>query len=97
MPAGSQPASPTVTNPSAVADDEFNSFCFTPDHLLINPLIKAGQTLFKDLSKYSIEEKDGFKDKSKDKLTEVKHFRKHLKEIQSRCNIQDILVFETTD
>ena len=28
-------------------------------------------------------------------MTEVECFRKHLKEIQSRCNVQDLLVFET--
>ena len=71
---------------------EFDSFCFTPDHLLINPLTKAGQTLFKEVLKYSLEEKDQFKGH----LTEVERFRKHLKEIQSRCNVQDLLVFETT-
>ena len=91
-PAGSQPASQTMTTATAAAVDEFDSFCFTPDHSLINPSTKAGQTLFNDLSKYSIEEKDGFKGHS----MEVENFRKYLKEIQSRCNVQDLLVFETT-
>ena len=81
-----------ATNPTAAAVDEFGSFCFAPDHSLINPSTKTGRTLFNDLSKYSIEEKDRFKGKS----TEVERFRKHLKEIQSRCNVQDLLVFETT-
>ena len=71
--------------------DEFDSFCFTPGHLLINPSTKAGQTLFNDLLKYLIEEIDRFKGHS----TEAECFRKHLKEIQSRCNVQDLLAFET--
>ena len=76
---------------TAATVDEFDSFCFMPDHSLINPLTKAGRTLFNDLSKYLVEEKDRFKGHS----TEVECFRKHLKEIQSRCNVQDLLVFET--
>ena len=81
-----------MTTAPAATVNEFDSFCFAPDHSLINPSTKAGWILFKELSKYSIEEKDRFKGH----LTEVEHFRKHLKEIQSICNVQDLLVFETT-
>ena len=59
----SQPASQTMGTTTAAAVDEFDYFCFVPDHSSINPSTKAGQTLFNDLSKYSIKEKDQFKGK----------------------------------
>ena len=82
-----------MTTATAATIDEFDSFCFAQDHSLINPSTKAGRNLFKELTKILIEDKDRFKGHS----TEVERFRKHLKEIQSRINVQDLLVFESTE
>ena len=70
-------------------EDEFSSFTFAVDKVLINPNTKKGRYLYEEQSKCTIKDADRLKGKG----SEGETFRRYLKALQTRGNFTDVLTF----